>query len=592
VGRFGWAHRAAIGCVVAGMLAGQAAVASAEPYPLRWFYLASNFAVAQNADRAIALIEEASRAGLNGVVLADAKFATLGKYNHDSPSNPYYRNIRRVLDVCRRNGVEVVVYLPTISKAHGILAHDPNLAAGYEVRDAVFEVRSGTARLVQDPAVRVANGGFEDAVNQRFRGWDRQDDPGSAVVADRGTARMGVMSARLQFGDARRLGHARLGQRLKVAPRRCYRVSLWLQTGGLAPTESFNILIRGARGGQVRVLAYNRFSVKATQSWTQMETVFNSLDYEEIDVYLGLFGVRSGRAWVDDVELTEVGLVNVLRRPGCPLTVRSWDGRATYVEGQDFEPVYDPLLGKAGDRAGIFDRFHPAPDIRFRKGVPDGTRLRVGFYHPLIIHANQIDCCMSEQKVFDILEDTIRRLNRLLDSPKYWWLGYDELRTGGGCRLCKASGKTPGQLLAEHVRRVSEMVRKERQGAEIVVWYDMFYPGSNAKDEYYLVEGSLTGSWEGPDPSVMVSKWSVLGRDECMRFFADRGHRQILSADFDSVKDPAGFLQSWLESMDAVSGVQGIMYTTWTGRYDYLSAFGRTLKSHSIPASASRPVPN
>jgi hypothetical protein len=340
-------------------------------------------------------------------------------------------------------------------------------------------------------------------------------------------------------------------------------------------------------------LAYNDFRIKPTQPWTQLEAVFNTLDYETIDVYLGLFAARGGRAWLDDVAMAEVGLVNVLRRPGCPLTVRSLDGSVTYAEGRDFEPVHDPLLGKAGAWAGTFDRFHAAPEIRMRSRLPDGVRLRVSFYHPLIIGANQVDCCMSEEAVFEILQDTIGRLNRLLDSPKYWWLGYGELRTGGGCALCKASRKTPGELLAEHVRRVSGMVRKAREGAEIIVWYDMFYPGSNARDEYYLVEGSLANSWKGLDRGVMVSKWSVPGRDECMRFFADRGHRQILSANLDQVKDPEDYLRGWLKSMDTVRDVQGIMYTTWQNRYDHLSIFGRMLASHMTPTfSASRPAMN
>ena len=32
---------------------------------------------------------------------------------------------------------------------------------------------------------------------------------------------------------------------------------------------------------------------------------------------------------------------------------------------------------------------------------------------------------------------------------------------------------------------------------EVVVWSDMFDPNHNAVDDYYLVNGTLAGSWEG-----------------------------------------------------------------------------------------------
>ena len=46
--------------------------------------------------------------------------------------------------------------------------------------------------------------------------------------------------------------------------------------------------------------------------------VFNSLDDTAVRVYVGTWGARKGRVWWDDIEFEEVGLLNVLRRPGCP----------------------------------------------------------------------------------------------------------------------------------------------------------------------------------------------------------------------------------------------------------------------------------
>ena len=62
---------------------------------------------------------------------------------------------------------------------------------------------------------------------------------------------------------------------------------------------------------------------------------FNSLDHDTVRVYLGVWGGRSGRFWVDDLRIEEVGLVNVLRRPGTPVVVRSETAGTVYEEGRD-----------------------------------------------------------------------------------------------------------------------------------------------------------------------------------------------------------------------------------------------------------------
>ena len=54
----------------------------------------------------------------------------------------------------------------------------------------------------------------------------------------------------------------------------------------------------------------------------------------------------------------------------------------------------------------------------------------------------------------------------------------------------------------------------------------MFDPNHNAvKGPYYLVDGSLLGSWEGLDRDVVVVPWHYEKRAESLRFFAARGHR-------------------------------------------------------------------
>ena len=57
------------------------------------------------------------------------------------------------------------------------------------------------------------------------------------------------------------------------------------------------------------------------------------------------FGVaRPARFWLDDWSVEEVGPINVLHRPGTPVTVRSEDGAVVYAEGKDYAPLQDPNL--------------------------------------------------------------------------------------------------------------------------------------------------------------------------------------------------------------------------------------------------------
>lgn len=565
--------------------------AVAEPYPVRWFFLQTNFAVEKNVARAVELVEQAGRAGLNGVIVGDGKLFTLEKYGLDAPGNKYRLHVLRFVEACRQNGIEIIPLVFGPSRARSILAYDPNLAAGYEVRGAVFEVRDGIGRLVADPVTAFLDGDFEDAEGDQLPGWSSQDRPGRATAPDRTVFRSGGQSVRLEPGGADQHGHCRLVQWVSVRPRRYYRVSVWCKTRGLTPANTLGIHVFGKlQTGELKSLTYNRFETPATQEWTRVDTVFNSLDCAEVRVHMGLWGGRSGQAWLDGAEITEIGLVNVLRRPGCPLTVTSEDGRIRYVEGRDFEPVFDPKLGQAR-WPGTYDRYHEPPVLHMRPEFPDGARLAVSFYHPMIIRESQVDCCLTEGKVFEILERALVRVDRLLGSPRRYMVGMDELRTGGGCLACKATGKTPGQLLGEYVGRCARLIRRIRPGAEVIVWHDMFDPNHNAVEDYYLVEGPVAGSWEWLDRDIIVCPWSIGRRESSLKFFASRGHRQIASVSLDAPGDTAANTRAWLESLDATPGVMGTVCVTWKADYDKVALYGQVVGAHERAVHPRVPAP-
>ena len=89
------------------------------------------------------------------------------------------------------------------------------------------------------------------------------------------------------------------------------------------------MLVLGS-GQPGRQLTFQEAGLQPNQDWKRLEVVFNSLDQKEANLYVGLWGQGPGTLWVDDLQLEELPLVNVLRRPGCPLTIKSADGRTVY----------------------------------------------------------------------------------------------------------------------------------------------------------------------------------------------------------------------------------------------------------------------
>jgi hypothetical protein len=294
-----------------------------------------------------------------------------------------------------------------------------------------------------------------------------------------------------------------------------------------------------------------------------------------VTLYAGVWGGPAGTLWLDELKLEELALVNVLRRPGCPLTVTSADGRTTYEEGKDFRPLRDLKLGQA-PYAGEYSFDHAGPALQLTGGsrLKEGDRLRVSWYHPVLTHGSQVACCLSEPKVYELLRDQARRVNELFH-PRTFFMSHDELRVAGWCRACQATGKTPGALLAANARRCVEILKEVNPDARVVVWSDMFDPHHNAVDHYYLVNGSLKGPWEGLPREVIVANWNGGKAAASLKWFAERGHPQLIAGYYDA---GVGNFKRWDDAARGVPKVIGFMYTTWEGNYRDLEAYGRLMR--------------
>ena len=100
----------------------------------------------------------------------------------------------------------------------------------------------------------------------------------------------------------------------------------------------------------------------------------------------------------------------------------------------------------------------------------------------------------------------------------------------------------------------------------------MFDPNHNAHKDYYLVRGDLSGSWEGLDKEVIIVPWYFEKRKESLKFFADRGHRQVIAGYYDAKPEK---VLDWLQSASPYPGVVGVMYTTWQHKFADMETFAR-----------------
>jgi hypothetical protein len=102
----------------------------------------------------------------------------------------------------------------------------------------------------------------------------------------------------------------------------------------------------------------------------------------------------------------------------------------------------------------------------------------------------------------------------------------------------------------------------------------MFDPHHNARDSYYLARGSLQGSWEGLPKEVCIMNWNGQHAAESLRFFSDRGHPQIIAGYYDG---PLENTRQWLRKAKGISGILGVMFTTWHSNYSELENFAKML---------------
>lgn len=537
----------------------------------RWVFKMTNLAAEAGLQETIELVQRARRAGYNGIFVHDSKFAKF-----QLQTKGYAGNVGKLRKACTDAGVQLIVGVCPMGYAAELLAADPNLAEGMPVRNAALLVKNGTL-VPFDDTTTLVNGSLEQWKGDRPIGWS-VDRPGTVSFKDDQVKCNGRPTLRQEHSAAGKNVVVRLIQTIKVRPWHYYHVSVMAKTKNCTSGD-FRIFALSGDPMQGYPLNWQPPAIKKTMNWTRLHATFCSVDNTEVGLYIGSYSTKGGTVWWSDVQIEPGGFVNVIRRPSLPLSISSEDGTVVYREGQDFAEVKDPKLGN-DPHPGYFTGWHRAPTVT----IPQGSRLEDGqkvlaSYHfaTLVGKGEQINCCFSEPKVYELIEKQIQWVEQVVQ-PDIYMMGHDEIRHCGWDDSCMKRNMTCGQILADNIKKCTEGIRKIAPDKPVVTWSDMFDPFHNAhkKGRMYLAKGDgpWYGSWEGLPASVVMMNWNQNNPDS-LRFFAARGNRQVLAGFYDD--DPRRILQ-WLKLASDIPGVCGVMYTTWEGDYSKLEEFMKNVR--------------
>src|SRR5258708_8735294 len=129
----------------------------------KWVYYPLDLEQSKNVDKLIALMDRSAMLGFNTVLLEDPHFGHLPLMDAE-----YFKHLDRIKAAAAERRLDLVPAMFQIGHSENLLAQDPNLAEGLPVRDQLFIVRGGVARVEADPPVA-----FRPA-------WDHRDESMSA----------------------------------------------------------------------------------------------------------------------------------------------------------------------------------------------------------------------------------------------------------------------------------------------------------------------------------------------------------------------------------------------------------------------------
>jgi hypothetical protein len=547
--------------VAISLLAGAMCCHAAGQYEDRWFYVSRNLTKQEHVREIANIVKTAKAADLNGMLFA----CGVERWNN-WPADRRKRLVE-VKHLCDAAGIEIIPVLWSV----GYGGHDPAYAAALPCTGVKFTVKGGKAVFAGGGAGEFANAGFDDPTEKpnRAPGWEWTDKPGEVSFIDTDVKASGTASLRMEkYGDNEH-GHGRACHRLKVGGAGRFKVSCKIKTEGVDPTSELMMQVYAMDGRRVSA---QRPNLPSSQDWTTVECMFDSAGEGEFRVYAGIWGGKTGRFWLDDFKVEDMGCAPPLLREELPFTVRDAKTGAELRAGVDYELPPQNVWNKKWNSFRL---------VRGRV-TREGTELVVDYWTAAVVAGSQRPCCMSSPALYDYYRTSAAAVKSALN-PRKWFLSMDEIRAGGTCPLCLSRGQDMAHQLGECVTRQREIIKTVRPDAQIYIWSDMIDPAHNAHDNYYSCRGTFDGAWKHIPKDIVISCWYDKKHDVSMPFFSKLGFRTQAAAFYDA--DDLESTRAWLGTCNRTPGCTGIMYTTWRDKYKLLPQFGELVRKESDPSA-------
>ncbi|HYM20750.1 MAG TPA: glycoside hydrolase family 20 zincin-like fold domain-containing protein [Candidatus Kapabacteria bacterium] len=536
-------------------------------YSARWVFSTHNLLVGSSVSFLKAMSDTMALYKLNGLQQNDFKYSIL-----QTQGINYFWNIDTLKRSMLAHNIDIIPGVIGLGWSDGILYNDPNLAEGLHAV-STYIVEADTGRLIPDTRMTIPNGGFESYnSNGIFSGWGFYDGPNQSTFVDTTVFHSGKASARCtNFAAGNAGGNCRFEVKLNCDSSGYYILSAYIKTENFI-NGYLQLLAIG--GDDNRALTFTALAVPSTADWTRVEVTFNTLGNRSVLLYVGNWGGGSGTFWVDDFNVKPGGLCNILRRDGTPLVVRNKNTGLVYFEGSDFAPVADQKLNNS---YGSYFPYHTPPTFRRMANaiLHNGDTITISYYHPFASISDNtgngsVMACVSEDTLYSILRDQVSRVNNLYQPPTFF-MGHDEIRNMNHDVICLARNESPSALLSDNITKCHDLIRTISPKSDILMWSDMVDSLHNAHNNYYLINGDLTGDWLNIPKDITIINWNGGLASKSLNFFANYGFKQISSPYYDVGNTST--IRSWRLAQEGVKNIRGMMYTTWANDYRFVGPF-------------------
>lgn len=508
------------------------------------------------------VVSRAARSGFSKVFVG----AGLGYYS--CMSDKAKASVLASLKYVRDCGMGITVDVWSLGYG-AMLNYGLEFIEGAPVKDVRYVVNSSgnKATFVPTPIAKphVPNGGFEEYDKRRgfsdFTFIDGDHGENAWIVQDTTVKRSGKASLRCEMGR----GQTRISQRISPIPNRHYKFTAYVKWEGFDSKRSpLKLLVqRDCGNGKITIVA-KPTTRSVSSDWVKLETEFNSVEYGDLRVWLGVWDAQqTGRFWVDDMTVEEVAPQCVLHAYGSPRIVqRKSDGRLL-VEGLDYSlPFLTWPIFKDGNGPVEIT-------VHNRKQLRPGDELTVTYYTPSTSgdgNDRQVSICPSDPAIYKVLAASAKTINDIV-RPEEWLLGFDEWRNGNVCAACQARNTTLPVMIADCAAKCRDIIHGLNPSAKVWIWSDMFCPYENARHDYYSVRGRCDIGIDYLPTSIGIGCWGK-ARDakDSMSIFSRAGHRVFAAAYYDE-DDSLPNSKLWIEAIKATQRDSAICYTTW--RCDY-----------------------